>query len=83
MSKTLSQATIDLLSRMSKLVDQGFTPEEAKEYMVDCEPEWRDSKGYSFSKSAMRASVKRLHRKLEWQRSGATVIIDNKPQFKK
>lgn len=80
MSKTLPQATIDLLSRMSKLVDQGFTPEEAKEYMIKKEPEWRDSKGYGFSKSGMRASVKRLHRKLEWQKSGASIIIDNKPQ---
>tara|TARA_Y100001973_G_C5207980_1_gene343072 strand:- start:9237 stop:9488 length:252 start_codon:yes stop_codon:yes gene_type:complete len=83
MSKALSQATIDLLSRMSKLVDKGYTPDEAKSYMLNNEPDWRCSRGYKATPSAMRASVKRLKRRLEWERSGSSVIIDNKPQVKR
>ena len=33
--KSLSQPVIDLLSRMSKLVDQGLTPVEAVEWMQE------------------------------------------------
>jgi len=82
MSKSLSQATIDLLSFMSKLVDKGYTPDEAKQYMINNEPNWRCSKGYPFNNSTMRQSVKRLKRRLEWERSGSSVIINNKPQVK-
>ncbi len=83
MSKALSQAAIDLLSRMSKLVDKGYTPEEAKQYMINNEPDWRCSRGYPFNNSTMRQSVKRLKRRLEWERSGSALIIDNKPVVKK
>ena len=82
MSTRLSQAAIDLLSRMSKLVDKGYTPDEAKQYMINNEPNWRCSKGYPFNNSTMRQSVKRLKRRLEWERSGSSVIINNKPQVK-
>ena len=81
-NKPLSQATLDLINRMGKLVRQGMTPDEAKEWMEEVEPDWRDSRGYPFNKSTMRASVKRLKRKLEWERSGAKVIINNKPIIK-
>ena len=84
--KTLSQSTIDLLSRMSKLVDQGFTPEETVEYMTDCEPEWRCSKGYPASRGGLRQAKQRLDRRIEMMKqvnNGVTVFINNKPQTNK
>ena len=84
--KTLSQPTIDLLSRMSKLVDQGFTPEETVEYMTDCEPEWRCSKGYPASRGGLRQAKQRLDRRIEMMKqvnNGVTVFINNKPQTNK
>ena len=84
--KTLSQSTIDLLSRMSKLVDQGFTPEETVEYMTDCEPEWRCSKGYPASRGGLRQAKQRLDRRIEMMKqvnNGVTVFINNKPQSNK
>jgi hypothetical protein len=82
MSK-LSLPAIELLSRMSKLVDKGYTPEQAKSYMINNEPDWRCSRGYKATPSSMRQAIKRLKRRLEWERSGSSVIIDNKPQVKK
>ena len=84
--KSLSQSTIDLLSRMSKLVDQGFTPEETVEYMTDCEPEWRCSKGYPASRGGLRQAKQRLDRRIEMMKqvnNGVTVFINNKPQTNK
>ena len=84
--KTLSQSTIDLLSRMSKLVDQGFTPEETVEYMTDCEPEWRCSKGYPASRGGLRQAKQRLDRRIEMMKqvnNGVTIFINNKPQSNK
>lgn len=84
--KTLSQSTIDLLSHMSKLVDQGFTPEETVEYMTDCEPEWRCSKGYPASRGNLRQAKQRLDRRIEMMKqvnNGVTVFINNKPQTNK
>jgi len=81
--KTLSQSTIDLLSRMSKLVDQGFTPEDAVEWMTDCEPEWRCSKGYTATKGGLRQAKQRLERRVEMMNqvnNGVTVFINNKPK---
>ena len=81
--KTLSQSTIDLLSRMSKLVDQGFTPDDAVEYMTDCEPEWRCSKGYTATKGGLRQAKQRLTRRIEMMKAvnnGVTTFINNKPQ---
>ena len=81
--KTLSQSTIDLLSRMSKLVDQGFTPEETVEYMTDCEPEWRCSKGYPASRGGLRQAKQRLERRIEMMKevnNGVTVFINHKPK---
>ena len=81
--KTLSQSTIDLLSYMSKLVDQGFTPEETVEYMTDCEPEWRCSKGYPASRGGLRQAKQRLDRRIEMMKqvnNGVTVFINNKPK---
>ena len=81
--KTLSQSTIDLISRMSKLVDQGFTPEETVEYMTDCEPEWRCSKGYPASRGGLRQAKQRLDRRIEMMKQvndGVTVFINNKPK---
>jgi len=81
--KSLSQSTIDLLSRMSKLVDQGFTPEDAVEYMTDCEPEWRCSKGYPASKGGLRQAKQRLERRVEMMKqvkNGVTVFHNNEPQ---
>jgi hypothetical protein len=83
MSKSLSQPAIDLLSRMSKLVDKGYTPEQAKQHMLKLEPDWRCSRGYRATPSAMRQAVKRLKRRLEWEKAGSSVIIDNKPQVKR
>jgi hypothetical protein len=81
--KTLSQSTIDLLSRMSKLVDQGLTPDDAVEYMTDCEPEWRCSKGYPASRGGLRQAKQRLDRRIEMMKQvndGVTVFINNKPK---
>ena len=81
--KTLSQSPIDLLSRMSKLVDQGYTPEETVEYMTDCEPEWRCSKGYPASRGGLRQAKQRLDRRIEMMKqvnNGVTVFINNKPK---
>jgi hypothetical protein len=81
--KSLSQPVIDLLSRMSKLVDDGLTPEEAVEYMTDCEPEWRCGKGYPASRGGLRQAKKRLERRVEMMRqvnNGVTTFINHKPQ---
>jgi len=80
--KSLSQPVIDLLSRMSKLVDQGLTPEEAVEYMTDCEPEWRCSRGYQATKGGLRQARQRLERRVEMMNqvnNGVTVFINHKP----
>jgi len=84
--KSLSQPVIDLLSRMSKLVDQGLTPEEAVEYMTDCEPEWRCGKGYPASRGGLRQAKKRLERRVEMMKqvnNGVTTFINHKPQSNK
>ena len=84
--KSLSQPVIDLLSRMSKLVDDGLTPEEAVEYMTDCEPEWRCGKGYPASRGGLRQAKKRLERRVEMMRqvnNGVTTFINHKPQTNK
>jgi len=84
--KSLSQPVIDLLSRMSKLVDDGLTPEEAVEYMTDCEPEWRCGKGYPASRGGLRQAKKRLERRLEMMKqvnNGVTTFINHKPQSNK
>jgi len=84
--KSLSQPVIDLLSRMSKLVDDGLTPEEAVEYMTDCEPEWRCGKGYPASRGGLRQAKKRLERRVEMMRqvnNGVTTFINHKPQSNK
>tara|TARA_Y100001938_G_C7981814_1_gene374781 strand:+ start:225 stop:494 length:270 start_codon:yes stop_codon:yes gene_type:complete len=81
--KSLSQSTIDLLSRMSKLVDQGLSPVEAVEWMTDVEPEWRCSKGYTASKGGLRQAKQRLERRIEMMKqvdNGVTTFINNKPQ---
>tara|TARA_R100000152_G_C6538487_1_gene17552 strand:+ start:55 stop:324 length:270 start_codon:yes stop_codon:yes gene_type:complete len=81
--KSLSQPVIDLLSRMSKLVDDGLTPEEAVEYMTDCEPEWRCSRGYPASRGGLRQAKKRLERRIEMMKqvnNGVTTFINNKPK---
>ena len=80
--KSLSQPVIDLLSRMSKLVDDGLTPEEAVEYMTDCEPEWRCSRGYPASRGGLRQAKKRLERRVEMMKqvnNGVTVFTNHKP----
>jgi len=84
--KSLSQPVIDLLSRMSKLVDDGLTPEEAVEYMTDCEPEWRCGKGYPASRGGLRQAKKRLERRVEMMKqvnNGVTTFINHKPQSNK
>tara|TARA_R100000152_G_C6733791_1_gene158173 strand:+ start:560 stop:829 length:270 start_codon:yes stop_codon:yes gene_type:complete len=81
--KSLSQPVIDLLSRMSKLVDQGLTPEEAVEYMTDCEPEWRCSRGYPATRGGLRQAKKRLERRVEMMKqvnNGVTVFHNNEPK---
>ena len=81
--KSLSQPVIDLLSRMSKLVDQGLTPEEAVEYMTDCEPEWRCGQGYKATKGGLRQARQRLERRVEMMKqvnNGVTTFINNKPK---
>ena len=80
--KSLSQPIIDLLSRMSKLVDDGLTPEEAVEYMTDCEPEWRCSRGYPATRGGLRQAKKRLERRVEMMKqvnNGVTVFTNHKP----
>ena len=80
--KSLSQPVIDLLSRMSKLVDQGLTPVEAVEWMTEVEPEWRCSRGYLATTGGLRQARQRLERKVEMMRqvnNGVTVFTNHKP----
>ena len=81
--KSLSQPVIDLLSHMSKLVDQGLTPEDAVEWMQEIEPQWRCSKGYTASKGGLRQARQRLERRVEMMKqvnNGVTTFINNKPK---
>ena len=80
--KSLSQPVIDLLSHMSKLVDQGLTPVEAVEWMVEIEPQWRCSRGYPASKGGLIQARKRLERRVEMMNqvnNGVTIFTNNKP----
>jgi len=80
--KSLSQPVIDLLSRMSKLVDQGLTPIEAVEWMQEIEPQWRCSRGYQATKGGLIQARKRLERRVEMMNqvnNGVTVFTNNKP----
>ena len=80
--KSLSQPVIDLLSHMSKLVDQGLTPVEAVEWMVEIEPQWRCSRGYPASKGGLVQARKRLERRVEMMKSvnnRVTVFNNHKP----
>ena len=80
--KSLSQPVIDLLSHMSKLVDQGLTPVEAVEWMTEVEPQWRCSRGYPASKGGLIQARKRLERRVEMMNqvnNGVTVFNNHKP----
>ena len=80
--KSLSQPIIDLLSHMSKLVDQGLTPVEAVEWMTEIEPQWRCSRGYPASKGGLIQARKRLERRVEMMNqvnNGVTVFNNHKP----
>ena len=80
--KSLSQPVIDLLSRMSKLVDQGLTPLEAVEWMQEVEPDWRCGRGYKATVGGLRQARQRLERRVEMMRqvnNGVTVFTNNKP----
>ena len=80
--KSLSQPVIDLLSHMSKLVDQGLTPVEAVEWMTEVEPQWRCSRGYPASKGGLIQARKRLERRVEMMKqvnNGVTVFNNHKP----
>jgi len=80
--KSLSQPVIDLLSHMSKLVDQGLTPLEAVEWMTEVEPQWRCSRGYPASKGGLVQARKRLERRVEMMKqvnNGVTVFNNHKP----
>ena len=81
--KSLSQPVIDLLSHMSKLVDKGLTPVEAVEWMQECEPQWRCSRGYLATKGGLRQARQRLERKVEMMKqanNGVTTFINNQPK---
>jgi len=81
--KSLSQPVIDLLSHMSKLVDQGLTPVEAVEWMTEVEPQWRCSRGYPASKGGLVQARKRLERRVEMLNqvnNGVTVFNNHKPK---
>tara|TARA_Y100000992_G_C21117085_1_gene420060 strand:+ start:208 stop:477 length:270 start_codon:yes stop_codon:yes gene_type:complete len=80
--KSLSQPVIDLLSHMSKLVDQGLTPVEAVEWMTEVEPQWRCSRGYPASKGGLIQARKRLERRVEMMNqvnNGVTIFNNHKP----
>ena len=80
--KSLSQPVIDLLSHMSKLVDQGLTPLEAVEWMTEVETQWRCSRGYPASKGGLIQARKRLERRVEMMKqvnNGVTVFNNHKP----
>ena len=62
--KSLSQPVIDLLSRMSKLVDQGLTPVEAVEWMTEVE----------------RQRLERRVEMMNQVNNGVTTFINNKPK---
>ena len=80
--KSLSQPVIDLLSHMSKLVDQGLTPVEAVEWMQEVEPQWRCGQGYLATKGGLRQARQRLERRIEMMKqvdNGVTVFNNHKP----
>ena len=80
--KSLSQPVIDLLSHMSKLVDQGLSPLEAVEWMTEVEPDWRCSRGYRATTGGLRQARQRLERKVEMMKqvnNGVTVFNNHKP----
>lgn len=81
--KSLSQPVIDLLSHMSKLVDKGLTPTEAVEWMQECEPQWRCTRGYPATKGGLRQARIRLERRVEMMQqvnNGVTTFINNQPK---
>lgn len=81
--KSLSQPVIDLLSHMSKLVDKGLTPQEAVEWMIEVEPDWRCGRGYPFSTGGLKQARIRLERRIEMMslaNKGTTTFINNKPK---
>lgn len=78
----LSQATLDAIQAISKLVSQGLTPKQAADTILS-DPSWRCSKGYVATKGAVRQARKRVERRLEMEESiknGVTVFINGKPQ---
>ncbi len=81
MSKTLSLATIEVMSQMSKWVDRGLTPKEAA-LKMKTQLEWRCSKGYPASQGAITQARKRIERRLEMEeaiKSGVTTFYNCKP----
>ena len=82
MSKPLSTSSIELLNKMSKLVDNGLTPKEAQEWLLECE-DWRCSMGVSPSKGQIISIRKRIEQKQKMMRqvnNGVTIFINGKPQ---
>ena len=80
--KSLSQPVIDLLSRMSKLVDKGLSPYEAVEWMQEVEPDWRCGRGYKATTGGLRQARQRLERRVEMMKqvnNGVTTFINHKP----
>ena len=78
----LSQATLDAIQYISKLVSRGLTPKQAADKLLT-DTGYRCSKGYGVSKGVVTQARKRVERRLEMEeamKNGVTTFINGKPQ---
>jgi hypothetical protein len=78
----LSQATLDAIQYISKLVSHGLTPKQAADKLLS-DSTYRCSKGYGVSKGSVTQARKRVERRLEMEeamKNGVTTFINGKPQ---
>jgi len=78
----LSQATLDAIQYISKLVNRGLTPKQAEAKLLS-DPNYRCSKGYVATKGSVTQARKRVERRLEMEKAmenGVTIFINGKPQ---
>lgn len=78
----LSQATLDAIQYISKLVNRGLTPKQAADKLLS-DTTYRCSKGYVATKGAVSKARKTVERRLEMEeamKNGVTIFINGKPQ---
>lgn len=78
----LSQATLDAIQYISKLVSRGLTPKQAADKLLS-DTTYRCSKGYVATKGSVTQARKRVERRLEMEeaiKNGVTTFINGRPQ---